>query len=108
MNKKSQESKRLRGELTEEKKKRKEVEKEKKDWEKEKKDWEKVKKKLEDKIRMLEAKDQSSESHQEAVDSHPKKKLKSNTSASASGHQIGDNCDNNGQPSPDFLDLCQL
>ena len=46
-------------------------------------------KKLEDKIRMLEAKDQSSESHQEAVDSHPKKKLKSNTSASASGHQIG-------------------
>ena len=57
----------------------------------------KSEKKLEDKIRMLEAKDQSSESHQEAVDSHPKKKLKSNTSASASGHQIADNCDNNGQ-----------
>ena len=57
----------------------------------------KLQKQLEDTIRELRANNQSSESHQEAVDSRPKKKPKPNTSASASGHQIGDNCDNNGQ-----------
>ena len=86
----SQENKEVKAKLTAEKKRTKEVEDQ-------NKELVKVRKQLEDTIRELQANNQSSESHQEAENSRPKKKPKANTSASASGHQIADNCDNNGQ-----------